>query len=34
MHGEIMIQDQKSQSDGNLDNGGKGKDWLYRHVVS
>ena len=24
----------KSQSDGNLGNGGKDKEWLYRHMVS
>ena len=23
----------KSQSGGNLGNGGKGEEWLYRHVV-
>ena len=34
MHGEIMIQDQRAKVGDNLGNVGRGKEWLYRHVVS
>ena len=33
MHGEIMLDTgSHSQSGGNLGNGVKGKEWLYRHI--